>query len=211
MGWVENCHQWVVISSTTSTWKPVTSGGCCWGSVLGPAPFNIFLNDQGDWGALSASLQMVEKREERALDRPEKWAYRNLVEFSKGKCQEMAPGTTTSWSQPQRRPWGSCWAPGWPGASNVPWWLRWPAASWAVLGSVSSGLREEILPLCLVLVRTQTHGENWRKLITIRDQRGKFWGFCLVWRWEQWEWAFLLVCKGEGRKCKDFILNYLQY
>lgn len=48
MRWIENWlngrSQSVVISGKELSWRPVANG-VCWRSVLGPALFNIFIND----------------------------------------------------------------------------------------------------------------------------------------------------------------------
>ncbi|PKU40804.1 rna-directed dna polymerase from mobile element jockey-like [Limosa lapponica baueri] len=69
-------------------------------TVQGPVLFNIFINDQDDGrdcilskftddtklGEVADTLE-VRASIQRDLDRLEKWADRNLIEFNKGKCQ----------------------------------------------------------------------------------------------------------------------------
>ncbi|KAK4811069.1 hypothetical protein QYF61_016355, partial [Mycteria americana] len=90
--WLNGWAQRVVISGTKSSWRPVTSG-VLQGSKLGPILFNIFINGLDDGAECSLSKFAHDTNlGGRDLDRLEKWADRNIMQFNKGKCQVLHLG-----------------------------------------------------------------------------------------------------------------------
>ncbi|KAK4825565.1 hypothetical protein QYF61_000153 [Mycteria americana] len=96
--------QRVVVNSLMSKWRPVTSS-VPQGSILGPAPFNIFVSNMvsgiectltkfANTTKLCGVVNTLERRDaiQRDLDRLERWAHANLIKFNKAKCKVLHMG-----------------------------------------------------------------------------------------------------------------------
>ncbi|GAB0190539.1 mitochondrial enolase superfamily member 1 [Grus japonensis] len=97
--WLDGRTQRVAVNGSTSKWRSVMSGAPQ-GSVLGLALFNIFVRDMDsriectDNTKLCGTDDVLEGRDaiQTDLDRLERWAHANCMNFNKAKVQHMGQG-----------------------------------------------------------------------------------------------------------------------
>ncbi|KAJ7400601.1 hypothetical protein BTVI_103976 [Pitangus sulphuratus] len=100
-------HKVSLAGQTSDKW-------CPWGSILGPAWFNIFVSDKdsgvkgtiskfADGTELCGAVNMLEGRDgiQRDLDRLQNWACVNLMKSNKAKCKVLHTG----WNNPKHKYW----------------------------------------------------------------------------------------------------------
>jgi len=107
--WMDGCTQRLVVNSSMSKWRPVTSS-VPQVSVVGAALSDIFVGDMdsgiectlsksADDTKLCGAVDKLKGRDaiQRDLDRLERWACANLMSFNKAKCKALH----ISWSNPK--------------------------------------------------------------------------------------------------------------
>ncbi|GAB0189041.1 hypothetical protein GRJ2_001369400 [Grus japonensis] len=174
--WLDGCTQRVVVNGLMPKWRPVMSGIAQW-SVLGPVLFNIFVGDMdsriecilskfANDIKLCGTVNMLEGRDaiQRDLERLERWAHMNLMKF-KAKCKVLHVGRRNPKHSYRL---GGEWIENSPEEEDLRMLVNeklnmsWQCALAAqkanhILGcikrSVTSRLREVILPLYSALVR----------------------------------------------------------